>query len=180
MKTIVALVDFSDVTNRLVEQATKIARAFDGSVILLHVVPEEPAVVELGLASPTIMQPPSEKKIEAHYHRLLELRDSLTAAGAKVTAQQLEDAGIEKVVEACRELGAELIVVGSHVGLTTRQLGRLTEQHSSARIIEIDVEHVQNIDAPAASVSPGHTTGAHESSTNTMFVNVASPLLITS
>ncbi|WP_281452067.1 four-carbon acid sugar kinase family protein [Paenarthrobacter nitroguajacolicus] len=33
-----------------------------------------------------------------------------------------------------------LIVVGSHVGVTTRQLNDLTSQHSSARIIEIDVE----------------------------------------
>ena len=33
-----------------------------------------------------------------------------------------------------------LIVVGSHVGLTTRQLNVLTARHSAARIIEIDVE----------------------------------------
>ena len=33
-----------------------------------------------------------------------------------------------------------LIVVGSHVGVTTRQLKSLTEQHSAARIVEIDVE----------------------------------------
>lgn len=33
-----------------------------------------------------------------------------------------------------------LIVVGSHVGVTTRQLKALVEQHSSARIVEIDVE----------------------------------------
>lgn len=35
-----------------------------------------------------------------------------------------------------------LIVVGSHVGLTTRQLKVLTEQHSSARIVEIDVQEL--------------------------------------
>jgi uncharacterized protein YgbK (DUF1537 family) len=35
-----------------------------------------------------------------------------------------------------------LIVVGSHVGLTTRQLGRLTAEHSSARVIEIDVQQL--------------------------------------
>ncbi|ERI38930.2 MULTISPECIES: four-carbon acid sugar kinase family protein [Micrococcaceae] len=35
-----------------------------------------------------------------------------------------------------------LIVVGSHVGLTTRQLNVLTSEHSSARIIEIDVERL--------------------------------------
>ncbi len=33
-----------------------------------------------------------------------------------------------------------LIVVGSHVGVTTRQLKALTEQHSAAQIVEIDVE----------------------------------------
>ncbi|MET3719597.1 MULTISPECIES: four-carbon acid sugar kinase family protein [unclassified Arthrobacter] len=33
-----------------------------------------------------------------------------------------------------------LIVVGSHVGVTTRQLKALTEQHSAARIVEIDVD----------------------------------------
>jgi len=35
-----------------------------------------------------------------------------------------------------------LIVVGSHVGLTTRQLKSLTEQHSAARVVEIDVEQL--------------------------------------
>ena len=35
-----------------------------------------------------------------------------------------------------------LIVVGSHVGVTTRQLKALVEQHSSARIVEIDVERL--------------------------------------
>ncbi|MFD5278493.1 four-carbon acid sugar kinase family protein [Pseudarthrobacter sp. NPDC058362] len=35
-----------------------------------------------------------------------------------------------------------LIVVGSHVGVTTRQLRVLTDQHSAARIIEIDVERL--------------------------------------
>ena len=37
-------------------------------------------------------------------------------------------------------LAGGLIVVGSHVGVTTRQLKALTEQHSAARIVEIDVE----------------------------------------
>jgi uncharacterized protein YgbK (DUF1537 family) len=35
-----------------------------------------------------------------------------------------------------------LIVVGSHVGVTTRQLRILTEQHERAHIIEIDVEQL--------------------------------------
>jgi uncharacterized protein YgbK (DUF1537 family) len=35
-----------------------------------------------------------------------------------------------------------LIVVGSHVGVTTRQLKALTEQHQAARIVEIDVDRL--------------------------------------
>jgi uncharacterized protein YgbK (DUF1537 family) len=40
-----------------------------------------------------------------------------------------------------------LIVVGSHVGVTTRQLNALTAQHSAARIVEIDVEKLLGADA---------------------------------
>ncbi len=43
-----------------------------------------------------------------------------------------------------------LIVVGSHVGLTTRQLNILTAQHSSARIVEIDVEKLLAAETEAA------------------------------
>lgn len=43
-----------------------------------------------------------------------------------------------------------LIVVGSHVGLTTRQLNDLTAQHSAARIIEIDVEKLVPPEAEAS------------------------------
>ena len=42
-----------------------------------------------------------------------------------------------------------LIVVGSHVGVTTRQLKALTEQHSAARIVEIDVEKLLGADSDA-------------------------------
>jgi uncharacterized protein YgbK (DUF1537 family) len=42
-----------------------------------------------------------------------------------------------------------LIVVGSHVGLTTRQLNILTNEHSSARIIKIDVEKLLATEAEA-------------------------------
>jgi len=42
-----------------------------------------------------------------------------------------------------------LIVVGSHVGVTTRQLKALTEQHSAARIVEIDVEKLLAADTGA-------------------------------
>jgi nucleotide-binding universal stress UspA family protein len=114
MKTIIALVDFSDVTAQVVEQAKLHAQTFGARLILLHVVPAEPAVVEFGIASPTLLQPPSERRIEADYNQLLGLRDSLAASGVQVSAQLLEQADIGKVLDVCHNLEAELIVVGTH------------------------------------------------------------------
>jgi len=114
MKTIIALVDFSDVTSRVVEQATLHARTYGARLILVHVVPAEPAVVEFGIASPTLLQPPSERRIERDYNELLTLRDSLAGSGIQVTAQQLEQADTGKVMDLCHSLQADLIVVGSH------------------------------------------------------------------
>ncbi len=50
-----------------------------------------------------------------------------------------------------------LIVVGSHVGLTTRQLNVLTAEHSSARIIEIDVEKLLAAETEAAEEADSYT-----------------------
>jgi uncharacterized protein YgbK (DUF1537 family) len=38
--------------------------------------------------------------------------------------------------------GGGLIVVGSHVGLTTRQLSVLTDEHAAARVVEIQVDQL--------------------------------------
>lgn len=38
--------------------------------------------------------------------------------------------------------GGGLVVVGSHVSMTTRQLARLTEEHASASVVEIDVSEL--------------------------------------
>ncbi|MDR3404191.1 MAG: universal stress protein [Chthoniobacter sp.] len=114
MKTIIALVDFSDITPRVLEQATMHARTYGARLILVHVVPAEPAVVEFGIASPTLMQPPSERRIEKDYNQLLNLRDSLADSGVPVSAQQLEQADIAKVIGLCHNLEADLIVVGTH------------------------------------------------------------------
>lgn len=114
MKTIVALVDFSNLTSRIVEQGSQLARAFQGKLILLHVVPEQPAVVEIGIASPTVMQPPSEQKVEADYQGLLTLRDSLANSGVNVLIQQLEGVGVAKLLDQCRSLETDVIVLGSH------------------------------------------------------------------
>jgi len=114
MKTIVALVDLSDLTFKVLKQAHLLARAFNSQIIILHVVGEQPVVIDVGLASPVIMQAPSEETIQSHYAQLLEMRDSLVKFGVRDTVQQLEAASVETVLEETRKCGADLIILGSH------------------------------------------------------------------
>ncbi len=114
MKTIVALVDLSDLTFKVLKQAHLLAEAFDSQVIIMHVVGKEAVVIDVGLASPAIMQDPSPETVHKHYARLLEMRDSLVKLGVRATVQQLENASVETVLEETRKCGADLIILGSH------------------------------------------------------------------
>jgi nucleotide-binding universal stress UspA family protein len=114
MKTIVALIDFSDVTDKVLEQARTSAQTSRARVILMHVVPKEPVVVDIGLVSPTILQPPSEETIMADHRKLLAYRDALAAAGVDVVVEQIVDGGLDRILDDSRRWDAELIIVGSH------------------------------------------------------------------
>lgn len=114
MKTIVALVDFSDVTASVIDQSQQMAKAFGAQVVILHAVAKEAVVLDFGVASPTVLQAPSAKKIEADYQKLIELRDGLAHSGATVSVCQLEDAGVEELLGQCQSLAADLIIVGAH------------------------------------------------------------------
>lgn len=114
MKTIVALVDLSDLTFKVLKQASKFATAFKSEVIILHVVAQEPVVVDVGLVSPVIMQDPSHESVRKHYAQLLEMRDSLIKSGVRATVEQLEGAGVDAVLAATEKWHADLIILGSH------------------------------------------------------------------
>jgi nucleotide-binding universal stress UspA family protein len=114
MKTILALVDFSHVTAKVLAQAQALAKAFHAKVIIMHVLKPERVVIDLGLASPTVSRPPREEVVEAGQAKLLELRDSLAAAGIDVTTQQMPDFSVEKILDESRKLAADVIIVGSH------------------------------------------------------------------
>ena len=114
MKTIVALVDFSDVTPKVIEHTQKMAAAFNAQVVILHAVPREPVVLELGLASPVILAVPSEDAVRADHAKLLGIRDGLTQAGVSATVQQLREGGVARLLEESARLNADLIILGSH------------------------------------------------------------------
>lgn len=106
MKTIVALVDFSDVTAKVLEQSRKVAKAFGSRLVILHGIPV----------------PPTVRRSEADYNTLLDLRDSVEATGVHISVVQLEEANVKFMLERCTGLGAEMIVVGTHHHSTLYEL----------------------------------------------------------
>ncbi len=114
MKTIVALVDFSDVTAKVLKQAQTLAEAFRSHVILLHGLVGKPVVVDMGVASPTFHESLTPADIESDKAKLLELARPMTQAGLQVTVEQLPDSIPDTIVEEARRLQADMIVVGSH------------------------------------------------------------------
>ncbi len=113
MKTIVALIDYSDVTDKVLEQAKILGRALDSDVVLMHIVPAQPVVVDFVVA-PTVMEPPSAAAVQADQARLKQLQDALGREGVRTTSRQFQGASLEALLDECRLLNTDLIIVGSH------------------------------------------------------------------
>lgn len=114
MKTIVALVDFTDASSQVLDQAQKFAAAFGSRVILLHIVPPEPIVGTLGAEAPSIPLPSSRELVHLDKARLEQLLLSLTSQGVDASALQFEGPIAETVVMETEKLHADLVIMGSH------------------------------------------------------------------
>lgn len=113
MKTILAPIDFSKVSDAVVEEAASLARALNGRVVLL-----------------TVVQPPV---VITEYAGLMDNIAEITAAGEKNAARQLEKVEeklkgdflacesiqvvgtpVAHILEQADKTGADYIVMGSH------------------------------------------------------------------
>lgn len=128
MKTLLAPLDFSAVTPRIVAEATALARALDGRVVLLHVT--QPVVV---VADPTGFGRDTAElnklNAEAAAIKLSRIEDALEAEFTNADTILLTGSPVKVILEQAKKLRADYIVIGSHghsafydlvVGSTTR------------------------------------------------------------
>ncbi|WP_395748480.1 universal stress protein [Prosthecobacter sp.] len=114
MKTIVTLVDLSELAFEVLQQASRFAKAFNCEVVVLHVVPKEPVVPDMSPLSPVRMRKPSQEALDSHHARLISMTDVLVRSGVHSSVRQMAGATSEEVLAETRSLQPDLIIVGAH------------------------------------------------------------------
>lgn len=128
MNTILAPIDFSDVTGAVIDSASHLSRILDARLYVLHVAPPDPDFVgyEVG---PKSVRESLAKKFRKEHHQLEELELKLKAGGVQVEALLVQGATAEKILSEADRVKADLIVMGSHGHGALRKLlvGSATE-----------------------------------------------------
>ena len=113
MKTIVAAVDFSDVTERVARYAVEMGAAFSAEVYLLHVEAPDPDFVGYE-AGPQSVRDNVAQSIGNDHQDMIALRDQLQGHGCNVHGLVIQGPTAEKILSEATRLESGLIVIGSH------------------------------------------------------------------
>lgn len=139
MKSIIAALDLQSQTELVVNKAIEMADKFNSDLHLVHVIASVGSYIAPNLVDPlggieTAVLPNEMELIEAHRNVAEEQLDkikaslSFTALTTKVLLGTVED----EIVNYAREIGAELIVIGTH---QHSGLSRLLNGETSVRIL---------------------------------------------
>jgi len=111
MKTIVVPIDFSDVTEKVIDTAASLAAAFGSRVILLHVADPEPDFVGYD-PGPLSVRVAVAADIHGDIKRLDAYKPKF--GGADVLTLHAQGPSPDEIITIARDHGADLIVMGSH------------------------------------------------------------------
>ena len=113
MKTVLAAIDFSPVSQAVLKAATQLARALDARIVLLNVVQPPSIATDLAPLVGEVLQFTAEieRGARRHLHRI---EKRLVAAGQTVEAVCHQGFPVPEIIAHARELEASYIVLGSH------------------------------------------------------------------
>jgi nucleotide-binding universal stress UspA family protein len=128
IRRILCPTDFSEFADRALHQAVPLALWYEASLTALHVVPEATPVDGMLTYSPP--PPLTNESVRARLERELDVFVAPARAAGVPTETLLRDGAVPaRILEAARELPADLLVMGTHGqgGLERLVLGSVTE-----------------------------------------------------
>ncbi len=113
MNRILAPIDFSDITDAVIERAAALANAFGGRIWLMHVVPPDPEFVGYEAGPQSVRDAQAERYREEH-RQLQERAEQLTASGVSCESLLVRGVVVDEVLDHATRLNIDTIVLGSH------------------------------------------------------------------
>ncbi len=118
MKTLLVPLDFSDITDLLIEKAVEIARPLEAKIVLLHIVEPVANYVPVGATMDVIAAVPpiaeTNEGVTGHEKHLNELAEPLRAMGLEVEGISLVGLAVDDIVDQAAKRKADFIILGSH------------------------------------------------------------------
>lgn len=113
VKTVLAAIDFSPVSRKIVAEAAKLACAIDGRVVLVTVLVAPVFLEEFAPPPPSIARVLVGTEPTAR-RRLAVFEKRLTAAAIPATSVLLNGSPAERILQQARKLKPAYLVIGSH------------------------------------------------------------------
>ena len=113
MDNILAAIDFSDITPKVVDRATEMARSFSCKLWLIHVAAPDPDFVGYG-TGPQCERDWRAKTLRKEHKYLQDKALELEQSGIDVTPLLIQGATVATIIEESSKLKADMIVIGSH------------------------------------------------------------------
>ena len=116
MKTLLAAIDFSPISTKVVSGAAQLASAMNARLLLLNVLEPAAAYVPVGAAmdvitAPVPMEPPDLNLVK---ERLEQFAQPLRANGLTVETLAAVALPVDEILVQAKAEGASMIVLGSH------------------------------------------------------------------
>jgi len=113
MKTILTAIDFSEVTDTVVNYSIKFAKSYNSSVRLLHIA--EPPSAFLGdNFGPQVVRDVKADTIKKEHQDLDKITELMKSEGISVKSIIIQGSTIEKIIEQSEKSNANIIILGSH------------------------------------------------------------------
>ncbi len=113
MRRLLAAIDFSPISARVVDQAASLAAAFSAELTILHVAAPDPDFVGYA-AGPQTVRDARARELRAEHRKLQEVAETLRDREIATRALLIQGPTAEQILAEAKRLEAGMIVVGSH------------------------------------------------------------------